>query len=41
MKFMLRKLKARTVDEMQKAMKIALDCFTKSDIENLVRTLRI
>lgn len=34
MKSMLRKLKARTVDEMQKAMKIALDCFTKSDIKN-------
>jgi transposase len=34
MKSMLGKLKARTVEEMKEAMKIALDCFTKSDIEN-------
>jgi hypothetical protein len=34
MKSMLRKLKARTVEEMEEAMKISLDCFTKSDIEN-------
>jgi transposase len=36
MKSMLRKLKARTVEEMEEAMKISLDCFTKSDIENWV-----
>jgi transposase len=34
MKSMLGKLKARTVEEMKEAMKMALDCFTKSDIEN-------
>jgi transposase len=34
MKSMFEKLKARTVEEMKEAMKIALDCFTKSDIEN-------
>jgi hypothetical protein len=34
MKSMLEKLKARTVKEMKEAMKIALDCFTKSDIGN-------
>jgi hypothetical protein len=34
MKFMLGKLKARTVEEMKEAMKITLDCFAKSDIEN-------
>jgi transposase len=34
MKSMLGKLKARTVEEMEEAMKISLDCFTKSAIEN-------
>jgi transposase len=31
MKSMLGKLKARTVEEMKEAIKIALDCFTKSN----------
>jgi transposase len=35
MKSMLRKLKARTVEEMKEVMKIVLNCFTKSNIENL------
>jgi transposase len=34
MKSMLGKSKARTVEEMKETMKIALDCFTKFDIEN-------
>jgi transposase len=34
MKSMFRKLKARTVEEIDESMKMALDCFTKSNIGN-------